>query len=131
MKPHLSKPPRYLRRRLRVIHNPHRIRRANRRLDSSQVQLRDFIGFRERREDARQEVNSPVRDGGVRVPNPKGLVDVKHVDVVVPGEFIYSRAIRVGVYGAGEVAGGVDGGGAGSTGEVDGRRGVLRVISRL
>lgn len=76
----------------------------------------------------RKQVNSPLANRSIRVPDTDGLVNVQHIDVVVPRELVQRRAVRVRVHDAGEVVRLFEGGGSGSAGEVDRRRGILRVV---
>lgn len=51
----------------------------------------------------RQKVHRSVQEGNVGEAGTQRLVNVEHVHVVVPGEFVEGRGVRVGVHEAGEV----------------------------
>lgn len=91
----------------------------------------DILDRREGRFRDAQVVDDAVHQCCIREPRSDGLVDVQHVDLVVPAPGVESGAVGVGVDVAGKAAAVIHGGGPGSTADVYREGSIGRVFSRF
>lgn len=105
--------------------------RLNSRRQSRQAPFRLIVITLDRGESAINEIESSVHQVGVRETYPKGLVNVEHVDVVVPGMLVQCRRIRIGVDVAREDGGAIERGITRTAAQINRCRGILGIVSRL
>ena len=116
----------------RGVHGERRVRGRDPCRDGGQVRLDERAGVLERREPVRRAeiIHDPADDGRVGIPCRHWLVDVQHVDLVVPRPRVERRAVGVAVYRAREAARVVHARRAGAAADVDGEGGIGGVFAR-
>lgn len=131
MKPHLRKLPHVLGGSLRGADTRRVLRVTDSSAYCSNVRLRISARPSQWGEGLSEEIHGSLDETAVRKANADGLVNVQHIDIVVPREFVQCGAIRVFVDVAGKVARGVERRGSRSAGDVDGCGRVLGAVPSL